>query len=77
MPTLFLTTDVSLKTFHIVFVACSVLFSAGFGYWALRAFQTSGEGLMLTLSLGSFLAAGGLVVYGVWFLKKLRGWSYL
>jgi hypothetical protein len=77
MPTLFSTTDVSLKSFHIVFVACSVLFSAGFGYWALRAFQTSGEGLMLTLSLGSFVAAGALVVYGVWFLKKLRGWSYL
>ena len=67
----------SLKSFHIVFVTCAVLFSAWFGYWALQDFQTSGDGLMLTLCLSSFLAAGGLVIYGVWFLKKLRGWSYL
>ena len=77
MPTPYSTTDVSLKSFHIVFVICSFLLLAGFGYWALQAFQTSGEGLMLTLSLGSFLAAGALLFYGVWFLKKLRGWSYL
>jgi hypothetical protein len=32
---------------------------------------------MLTLSLFSFVATVGLLVYGVWFLKKLRGWSYL
>ena len=32
---------------------------------------------MLTLSLTSFLATVALLVYGVWFLKKLRGWSYL
>tara|TARA_B110000116_G_scaffold259541_1_gene261734 strand:- start:504 stop:710 length:207 start_codon:yes stop_codon:yes gene_type:complete len=68
---------VSLKSFHIVFVTCAVLFSAGFGYWALQAFQMSGDGIMLTLSLTSFLATVALLVYGVWFLKKLRGWSYL
>ena len=67
----------SLKSFHIVFVTVAVLFSAGFGYWALRAFQSTGDGLMLTLSLFSFVATAGLLVYGVWVLKKLRGWSYL
>ena len=67
----------SLKSFHIVFVTCAVLFSGWFGFWALSAFEKSGDGVMLTLCLASFLAAGGLLVYGVWFLKKLRGWSYL
>lgn len=67
----------SLKTFHIVFVVCSILFSVGFGTWSMQAYQTSGNGLMLTMSVGSFLASGVLLVYGVWFLKKLRGWSYL
>ena len=43
----------------------------------MQAYQTSGNGLMLTMSVGSFLASGVLLVYGVWFLKKLRGWSYL
>jgi len=67
----------SLKSFHIVFVTFAVLFSAGFGYWALQFFQSTGDTLMLTLSLFSFVATVGLLVYGVWFLKKLRGWSYL
>ena len=43
----------------------------------MQAFQMSGDGIMLTLSLASFLATVGLLVYGVWFLKKLHGWSYL
>ena len=67
----------SLKAFHIVFVVVSVLFTAGFGYWSLTEFKMAGDGLMLTLSLTSFVAAGGLLFYGVWFLRKLRGWSYL
>ena len=67
----------SLKSFHIVFVVASVLLTAGFGYWSLQTFQQSGDGLMLTLSLTSFVAAAGLLFYGVWFLRKLKGWSYL
>lgn len=67
----------SLKAFHIAFVIFSVLFSLGFGAWSLRAFNLTGDGLMLALCLASFLAGGGLIVYGVWFFRKLRGWSYL
>lgn len=67
----------SLKTFHIAFVICSVLFSMGFGLWAFQNFQISGDGLMLTLCLASFVAAVALLVYGVWFFRKLKGWSYL
>ncbi len=67
----------SLKSFHIVFVICSVLFTSGFGYWSLQEYQVSGDDLTLVLCLSSVLAACGLLIYGIWFLKKLRGWSYL
>lgn len=77
MPTRFSVSNVSLKSFHIIFVICSTLFAGGFGYWTLQSFQQTGDGLMLTFCLASFAAAIGLLVYGVWFLKKLRGWSYL
>ena len=49
----------------------------GFGLWAFQNFQISGDRLMLTLCLASFVAAVVLLVYGVWFFRKLKGWSYL
>jgi hypothetical protein len=65
----------SLKAFHVAFVVCSVLLAVGFGVWALL--QRTGGTLYLVLGLVSFAVAAGLVVYGVWFLKKLKGVSYL
>ena len=67
----------SLKAFHIVFVIVSLLFLGGFGFWALQDFLATGDGLMLTLALASIIGFGVLVWYGIWFLRKLRGWSYL
>lgn len=65
----------SLKAFHVAFVACSVLLAVGFGVWALA--REGGGALYLGLGLTSFAVAAGLLVYGVWFLKKLKGVSYL
>lgn len=65
----------SLKAFHVAFVVCSVLLAVGFGVWALA--REGGGTLYLLLGLLSFGIAIGLVVYGVWFLKKLKGVSYL
>lgn len=67
----------SLKAFHIAFVMIATLFSAGFGWWAMHTFITWGGGLMLAMSLASFLLALALIVYGVWFYRKVRRWSYL
>lgn len=66
----------SLKAIHLVFIVCSTLLAAGFGAWAL-AQRGSDGGAYLALAVVSFTAAGALVVYGVWFVKKLKGVSYL
>jgi hypothetical protein len=63
----------SLKDFHLVFIVCSVILSAGFGVWGLNQFQQSGVTSYLMTAAGSFLAAVGLAVYAVFFLRKLTG----
>ena len=67
----------SLKAFHIFFVVVSTALCIGFGAWAVRDFARSGDGLYLALGVGSFLGSGALAYYGVWFLRKLKGVSYL
>ena len=67
----------SLKAFHIVFVIVSILCLFGFGFWAVNAYFASGDALNLGMGIASFVGCGVMVVYGKWFLKKLRGWSYL
>ncbi|MBM3833244.1 MAG: hypothetical protein FJ403_08225 [Verrucomicrobia bacterium] len=68
----------SLKAFHIVFIAASTLLVLGFGAWCLRNyFGKNGAGVDLALGAGSFLLAAGLVIYGKYFLKKLKRISYL
>lgn len=67
----------SLKAFHIVFVTISTILAIGFGLWAIRNYNHNHE--MLSLIFGSFSLIGAvvLVVYGRWFLRKLKGVSYL
>ena len=65
----------SLKGFHIVFITASLALALGMGVWCLRIWQVNGEGLWLAATAGSFAAAGALIVYGVWFLRKLRRWE--
>ena len=67
----------SLKAFHIFFIAVSTLLCVGFGAWAIRDFSQSGNGLHVALGVGAILASGLLVRYGVWFLRKLKNESYL
>ena len=55
----------SLKWFHIVFIALSMLISLGFGVWGLFN-QYAGLGVL------SLAASAGLVVYGNYFLGKVR-----
>ncbi len=67
----------SLKSFHIVFVSVSILLTVGFGLWAVRDYQATGDRASLYMGLGSFLVTVVLAIYGVWFLKKLKGFSYI
>lgn len=67
----------SLKSFHIVFVTLSIVLSVGFGLWAGDQYME--ENVMDERSPALLAAAAGglgfallLVVYGIWFLRKLK-----
>jgi len=63
----------SLKAFHILFIAVSAILALGFGLWAFSEYRKSGDIMLLIAGLGAFGGAAGLVVYGRWFLRKLNG----
>ncbi len=67
----------SLKAFHIFFIILSTLLAVSFGVWAVDDFGRSESRVHLALGVGSFIASGVLVWYGVWFLRKLKHMSYL
>jgi hypothetical protein len=55
----------SLRGFHIVFIVASILLCAFCGWWALQAGYPAA-------ATASFLLSAGLVVYGVYFIKKVK-----
>lgn len=67
----------SLKAFHILFIAASAFTSLFFGLWALREWRASGQTSILLLGILSFAVLAALVPYAVWFLRKLKNVSYL
>ena len=67
----------SLKAFHIVFITASVLLAFGFGAWSLVGYSDAGRGVDLAFGGVSIAIGVGLIVYGRYFLKKLRNISYL
>ena len=67
----------SLKAFHVVFVTASVLMAFGVAVWEVLAFQQGGRWSDLALAAGASVAGAGLLVYGRYFLKKLKVISYL
>lgn len=67
----------SLKAFHIVFIALSALLAVGFGVWEVVQFVETGNAWALVGGLASFGVSAALVVYGIRFLKKLKHIGYL
>lgn len=55
----------SLKWFHVVFISLSMLLSVWFGIWGLFNHQ-------VVLGIVSLGASVGLVIYGNYFLGKVR-----
>lgn len=62
----------SLKAFHFVFITFSTLLALGCGAWCVWIDLTEGMPLYRTGAICSFLAAFALVVYGVWFYRKMK-----
>jgi hypothetical protein len=62
----------SLKGFHIVFITFSTLLALGCGAWCIWVDLVEGAPVYLAGAIGSFLAAIALIVYGVWFWRKMK-----
>lgn len=67
----------SLKAFHIVFVMVSIILCLGFGVWGIREYRMTQDVSVLVAGIGSLVASVVLALYGRWFLRKLKGVSYL
>ncbi|HTO94475.1 MAG TPA: hypothetical protein VMM80_08865 [Bacteroidota bacterium] len=63
----------SLKTFHLLFVACAVLLAFGVAAWSVDAYASGGGTAMLAAAAGACLAGAALVVYGIKVRSKLKG----
>ena len=62
----------SLKGFHIVFIIFSTLLALGIGAWCIWVNLVEGEPVYLAGAIFSFVAAVALIVYGVWFYRKMK-----
>lgn len=67
----------SLKAFHIIFVTIAAICCLMFGGWGVLRFRNTGESAALVAGVVSLGATVLLIVYGRWFLRKLKGESYL
>jgi hypothetical protein len=67
----------SLKAFHVVFVAASILLAFGFGAWSYFTYKDQGNMVDLVYAIGSALAGGTLLIYFKFVLRKLKNISYL
>ena len=62
----------SLKGFHIVFIVFSTLLALGIGAWCIWVNLVEGEPVYLAGAICSFVIALALVIYGVWFYRKMK-----
>jgi hypothetical protein len=61
----------SLKAFHIVFVIISTLLALGVGGWCIWVNLVEGAPIYLAGAIASFASALALIIYGVWFYRKI------
>ena len=62
----------SLKAFHIVFIIFSTLLALATGVWCLWVNFVAGAPIYVAGAAASFVAAIVLMVYGVWFYRKMK-----
>ena len=62
----------SLKIFHVVFIALSVVLSAGMGAWGMQSYLADGSMQGLVLGVLFFVTGAVLLIYGIRFWKKMK-----
>ena len=62
----------SLRAFHLLFIALSVVLAAFFGAWAIGQYQIEHRLVFVVAAVVSFVGACGLAAYGTLFQRKTR-----
>jgi hypothetical protein len=62
----------SLRTFHLVFIALSVILTAFFAAWAAGQYRVEHQSGYVVAAAVSLAAGAGLAVYGAAFQRKTR-----
>jgi hypothetical protein len=62
----------SLKTFHLVFIALSVVMAAFVAAWAVGQYRLEQEGTYVAAAAVGVVAAATLALYGTRFQRKAR-----
>ena len=64
--------SMSLRSFHLFFIAASVVLAAWVGVWGIQSWQANRSGSDLAVGLLFFALGAVLLVYGLRVRKKLR-----
>ena len=62
----------SLRTFHLVFIALSVILTAFVAAWAAGQYRVDHQSGYVVAAAVSLAAGAGLAVYGAAFQRKMR-----
>ncbi len=62
----------SLRAFHLFFIAASVMLAAFVAAWAGQQYQTAHAVIYAVTAIGALASGAGLAVYGAAFQKKTR-----
>jgi ABC-type Fe3+-siderophore transport system permease subunit len=62
----------SLRAFHLLFIALSVVLMAFFAAWASGQYRLEHEAIYAVTSVAALLAGGALAAYGAAFQRKTR-----
>ena len=65
----------SLRAFHLLFIALSVVLAAFFGAWSIGQYRSGNEAAYVLVGIASLASGVGLAIYGAAFQRKTRGLS--
>jgi hypothetical protein len=67
--------NMSLRAFHLLFIALSVVLAAFFGAWSLEQYRSANDAGYALAGIVSLAGGVGLAVYGAAFQRKTKGLS--
>ena len=64
----------SLKRFHLVFIAVSVVLAAFVAAWAGQQYRTVNDAGYVVTAVAALASGIGLAIYGAAFQRKMKQW---